>query len=131
MLIPPLVPYSARPIMALELLAGSKLLKMNNWVAWGLQIPETNKASEKQPEQQADILGRILPSHFKQNCPAEIKRLRAAFIPMESSRGVLLKNLLGPYGLLSLEFLFMLKTAKKITYSCFVMLQARYFVYLG
>lgn len=117
--------------MALELLAGSRLLKTSNWVAWGLQVSKKNKASEKRTERQADVPGRILPSRFKQNCPAEIKRLRAAFIPMEISGGVLLKNLLGPYGLLSLEFLFMLKTAKKITYSCFVMLQARYFVYLA
>lgn len=116
--------------MALGLLVGSGLLKTSNWVAWGLQVSE-NRASEKRTERQADVSGRILPSRFKQNCPAEIKRLRAAFIPMEISGGVLLKNLLGPYGLLSLEFLFMLKTAKKITYRCFVVLQARYFVYLA
>lgn len=93
--------------MALELLAGSKLLKTSNWVAWGLQVSKKKRASQKRTEHQADIPGHILPSRFKQNCPAEIKRLRAAFIPMEISGGVLLKNLLGPYGLLSLEFLFM------------------------
>lgn len=117
--------------MALELLAGCKLLKMSSWVAWGLQILEKNGACRQRTEQQTDIPGRILPSCFKQNNPAEIKRLRAASIPVEISGGVLLKNLLGPYGLLSLEFLFMLKTAKKIAYSCFVMLQASYFVYLA
>jgi len=128
---PPLLPCSARPVKALELLVGSKFLKTSNWVACGLQVSEKYGASKNCTACQTDVLGHILPSPFKQNCPAEIKRLRAAFIPMEISGGVLLKNLLGPYGLLSLECLFMLKTAKKITYGCFVMLQARYFVYLA
>lgn len=107
-----LLPYSARPVMAWELLVGSKLLKTSYWEAWGCRLLR-NRASKKWTEQQADVPGCILPSHFKQNCPAEIKRLHAAFIPMEISRGVLLKNLLGPYGILSLEFLFMLKLLRK------------------
>lgn len=90
---------------------GSKLLKTSCWEAWGWRF--LSRASKERTEQQADVPGCILPSHFKQNCPAEIKRLHAAFIPMEISGGVLLKNLLGPYGILSLEFLFMLKPLKK------------------
>lgn len=107
-----LTALSARPVMTWELLVGSKLLKTSYWEAWGCRLLR-NTASKKWTEQQADVPGCILPSHFKQNCPAEIKRLHAAFIPMEISGGVLLKNLLGPYGILSLEFLFMLKLLRK------------------
>lgn len=92
----------------------SRILNLGYWVAWGLQVSEKNKSFEKQTDRRADAPGRILPSHLRsRTAPLESRGFVLLSPPVETSGAVLLRNQLGPHGLLSLQFLFLLKTAKK------------------